>query len=219
MDVVLAFPALLLAIAIVTVLGRGLLERAAGGRDRRRSRSTRASCARPSCRSRRWTSSPPVGRSANRAAARCVRRILPNSMTPLIVAGTLGIATAVLEVAALSFLGLGPPPQEPEWGNMIGREFNGIFTRPLIVLAPGFALTDDRPGLQPHRRRPARRARPEAQPLSAADGRRAPPRRPGLTTSFATRAGVVRAVTGVDFHVARGRGAWGSSASRAAASR
>ncbi len=36
---------------------------------------------------------------------------------------------------------LGPDPRVPEWGSMIGREFNGIFTRPLIVLAPGFALT------------------------------------------------------------------------------
>jgi peptide/nickel transport system permease protein len=36
---------------------------------------------------------------------------------------------------------MGADPREAEWGNMIGREFNGIFTRPLITLAPGIALT------------------------------------------------------------------------------
>ena len=45
------------------------------------------------------------------------RRVLPNSLTPLIVAGTLGIATAVLEIAALSFLGLGADARTPEWGS------------------------------------------------------------------------------------------------------
>ena len=69
------------------------------------------------------------------------RRVLPNSITPLIVAGSLGIATAVLEVAALSFLGLGIQEPWAEWGAMIGRDFNSIFTRPLLVLAPGFMLT------------------------------------------------------------------------------
>jgi ABC-type dipeptide/oligopeptide/nickel transport system permease subunit len=47
----------------------------------------------------------------------------------------------VLEVAALSFLGLGVPEPLPEWGAMIGRDFNSIFTRPLLVLAPAFMLT------------------------------------------------------------------------------
>jgi ABC-type dipeptide/oligopeptide/nickel transport system permease subunit len=69
------------------------------------------------------------------------RRVIPNSITPLIVAGTLGIATAILEVAALSFLGLGAQEPLPEWGAMIGRDFNAIFTTPLLVLAPAIALT------------------------------------------------------------------------------
>ncbi len=69
------------------------------------------------------------------------RRVIPNSITPLIVAGSLGIATAVLEVAALSFLGLGIPEPVAEWGAMIGRDFNSIFTRPLLVLSPAFMLT------------------------------------------------------------------------------
>jgi ABC-type dipeptide/oligopeptide/nickel transport system permease subunit len=140
MDVLLAFPALLLAIAIVTVLGKGLLNAqlaVAIVAIPIYARVMRAAVI--SVKERDFvTASRALGESASGTLR---RRILPNSMTPVIVAGTLGIATAVLEVAALSFLGLGPPPTEPEWGNMIGREFNGIFTRPLIVLAPGFALT------------------------------------------------------------------------------
>ena len=50
------------------------------------------------------------------------RRIVPNALTPLIVQGTLGIGGAVLEVAALSFLGLGIQPPDAEWGSMIGAE-------------------------------------------------------------------------------------------------
>jgi peptide/nickel transport system permease protein len=69
------------------------------------------------------------------------RRVIPNSITPLIVAGTLGIATAVLEVAALSFLGLGLGEPWAEWGAMIGRDFNSMFSAPLLVLAPAFMLT------------------------------------------------------------------------------
>jgi peptide/nickel transport system permease protein len=140
MDVVLAFPALLLAIAIVTVLGQGLMNAqlavaiVAIPIYARVMRSAVISVKEQDF----VTASRALGESSG---GTLVRRILPNSMTPLIVAGTLGIATAVLEVAALSFLGLGVQPTEPEWGNMIGREFNGIFTRPLIVLAPGVALT------------------------------------------------------------------------------
>ena len=54
--------------------------------------------------------------------------MIPNSLTPMIVQGTLGIGTAVLEVAALSFLGLGARPPTPEWGPMIGRECNSMFS-------------------------------------------------------------------------------------------
>jgi peptide/nickel transport system permease protein len=68
------------------------------------------------------------------------RRILPNAMTPLIVQGTLGIATAILDAAALSFLGLGAQPPMPEWGSMLGSERNQVFTAPHLVFYPGFAI-------------------------------------------------------------------------------
>ena len=68
------------------------------------------------------------------------RRVLPNSITPLIVAGTLGIAGAVLDVAALSFLGLGATPPLAEWGSMIGLDSGKLFTAPHLVFFPGLAL-------------------------------------------------------------------------------
>jgi ABC-type dipeptide/oligopeptide/nickel transport system permease subunit len=69
-----------------------------------------------------------------------LRRILPNALTPLIVQGTLGIATAILEVAALSFLGIGAREPTPEWGSMIGLVRNQIFSAPHLVIFPGAAL-------------------------------------------------------------------------------
>jgi len=68
------------------------------------------------------------------------RRIIPNALTPLIVQGTLGIAAAVLDVAALSFLGLGAQPPQAEWGSMIGLARNTMFAAPHLVLFPGLAL-------------------------------------------------------------------------------
>jgi ABC-type dipeptide/oligopeptide/nickel transport system permease subunit len=67
-------------------------------------------------------------------------RVLPNSLTPLIVVGTLGIATAILEAAALSFLGLGAQPPTPEWGLMLGEERNSVFNAPHLVFFPGIAI-------------------------------------------------------------------------------
>ena len=48
--------------------------------------------------------------------------ILPNAITPILVAGTLGIATTILDAAGLSFLGLGAQPPTPEWGIMLSEE-------------------------------------------------------------------------------------------------
>jgi peptide/nickel transport system permease protein len=69
------------------------------------------------------------------------RRIVPNALTPLIVAGTLGVAGAVLDVAALSFLGLGAQPPLAEWGSMIGQERNQVFSAPHLIIFPGIAIT------------------------------------------------------------------------------
>jgi ABC-type dipeptide/oligopeptide/nickel transport system permease subunit len=67
-------------------------------------------------------------------------RILPNSLTPLMVAGTLGVATAILEAAALGFLGLGQQPPHPEWGTMLGVERSSVLNAPHLLIFPGVAI-------------------------------------------------------------------------------
>ncbi len=140
MDIVLSFPALILAIAIVTLIGNGLYNAVAAVvivSIPLYARLTRSAVL--STRENDYvTASRALGESSSGILR---RRVIPNSITPLIVAGSLGIATAVLEVAALSFLGLGISEPTAEWGAMIGRDFNSIFTRPLLVLAPAVALT------------------------------------------------------------------------------
>ena len=69
------------------------------------------------------------------------RHLVPNALAPVIVYASLAIGSTILVEAGLSFLGLGIPEPFPEWGAMIGRDFNSIFSRPLLVLAPAFMLT------------------------------------------------------------------------------
>ena len=139
MDVLLVFPALLLAIAIVTALGQSLVNaQLAIGivAIPIYSRIMRASVLSVK-ESDFVTASRALGESP---AGILFRRVLPNSITPLIVAGTLGIAGAVLDVAALSFLGLGAQPPLAEWGSMIGLDSGKLFTAPHLVFFPGFGL-------------------------------------------------------------------------------
>ena len=62
-------------------------------------------------------------------------------VSPLIVLGTLGVGAAIIDAAALSFLGLGAQPPTPEWGAMLGSERNQLFSAPHLVLFPGAAIT------------------------------------------------------------------------------
>jgi ABC-type dipeptide/oligopeptide/nickel transport system permease subunit len=66
--------------------------------------------------------------------------VLPNAISPLIVQGTLGIGTAILETAALSFIGMGAQPPDPEWGFMLSAERNQVFSAPHLVFFPGLAI-------------------------------------------------------------------------------
>jgi ABC-type dipeptide/oligopeptide/nickel transport system permease subunit len=139
MDVLLAFPALLLAIAIVTVLGPGLINAliAIGIV----SIPAYARVVRGSVLSVREMDFVSATRSLGGNTYQILfLRILPNALTPLIVQGTLGIATAILDAAALSFLGLGAQPPTPEWGSMLGAERNQVFTAPHLVFYPGLAI-------------------------------------------------------------------------------
>lgn len=140
MDVLLVFPSLLLAIAIVTVLGSGLIQaQLAIGivAIPVYARIMRASVI--TVREQDFvTASRALGESSGQLL---LRRVLPNSLTPIVVAGTLGIGGAVLDIAALSFLGLAADIRTPEWGAMIGLERNNVFGAPHLLLFPGIALT------------------------------------------------------------------------------
>ena len=139
MDVVLVFPALLLAVAIVAVLGSGLINaQLAIGIV---AIPVYARIMRASVLSVRENDFVTASRALGSSAADLIfRRILPNSLTPIIVAGTLGIGGAVLDVAALSFLGLGAQPPLAEWGSMIGNDRGQLFNAPYLIAAPGIAL-------------------------------------------------------------------------------
>lgn len=139
MDVLLAFPSLLLAIAIVAVLGTGLINAllAIGIV----SIPVYARLFRSSVLAIKELEYVTAARSVGSHSTRLLwRHILPNALTPIIVAGTLGIASTILEAAALSFLGLGAEPPTPEWGLMLGEERNSVFNAPHLVFFPGIAI-------------------------------------------------------------------------------
>jgi peptide/nickel transport system permease protein len=139
MDVVLGFPSLILAIAIVFVLGPGLrntLFAIAIVTIPQYARVMRASVL--SVKEVDYVAaSRALGASSTRVL---VTRVVPNALTPLVVLGTLGIATVILEAAALGFLGLGATPPTPEWGAMLAAERARIFTAPHLMIFPGLAI-------------------------------------------------------------------------------
>lgn len=139
LDVVLAFPFLLLAIAIVSVLGPGLTNAMlaiAIISIPAYARVTRASVL--SVREMAFIEASRALGASNWHIL--FKRILPNSLPPLIVVATLGIATAILDTAALSFIGLGAQPPTPEWGSMLAIERNQVFSAPHLVFFPGLAI-------------------------------------------------------------------------------
>jgi peptide/nickel transport system permease protein len=67
--------------------------------------------------------------------------ILPNAMSPVIVQGTLAMATAIIDVAGLGFLGLGPQePSTPEWGTMLTNVNEYLVSAPYLAIIPGVAI-------------------------------------------------------------------------------
>ena len=139
MDIMLAFPALLLALAIVTILGPGLMNMlyAIGIV----SIPAYARIVRASVLAVKEQDYVLAARAIGVPPVRMLfRNVMPNALTPIIVSGTLGIGTAILDAAGLSFLGLGAQPPRPEWGAMLGQGRYAIFTAPHIVLFPGLAI-------------------------------------------------------------------------------
>jgi peptide/nickel transport system permease protein len=139
MDLLLAFPSILLAIGIVAVLGPGL-ENAmlAIGTV---AVPQYARLVRGSVLTIREQEYVAAARALGAGDVRIVLyAVLPNCLTPLIVQSTLGLATAILDAAGLSFLGLGAQPPLPEWGAMLngGREL--VLSAPWVLTFPGLAI-------------------------------------------------------------------------------
>jgi peptide/nickel transport system permease protein len=138
-DVVLAFPSILLAIVIVAVLGPGLVHAmiavgivgvpAYARLVRAQVLSVRAL---PFVEADRALGSPD--------ARIMVRTVLPHCTAPLLVQASLSLATAILDAAGLSFLGLGAQPPIPEWGAMLGHGRDYVIHAPWILVAPGAAI-------------------------------------------------------------------------------
>lgn len=140
MDIMLSFPSILLAIAFMTVLGRGV-EKAviAIGIV---SIPQYARIVRGSVLSVKENVYVMAARALGNGDGRLIFvHILPNVMAPIIVRATIGISVAILEAAALGFLGLGVAPPTAEWGTMLGSGRQTIFNAPHIVMFPGLAIT------------------------------------------------------------------------------
>ncbi len=139
-DVLLAIPGILLAIGIVAWLGQGLPQvmlAVAMANAPIFSRLLRGSML-----SIRESDFVIAARSVGVPGSRLLlRHMLPNALTPLIVAATLALATAIIDVAGLGFLGLGPAdPRTPEWGTMLTDASGYLRTAAWVVFFPGVAI-------------------------------------------------------------------------------
>jgi peptide/nickel transport system permease protein len=139
MDVLLSFPSLLLAILIVTVLGRGLVNSIIAIAIVNVPAYARV--VRGQVLSIKEQDFVAADRALGVRGSRILlHRVFPNTVTPLVVQGTLGFATAVVEIAGLGFLGLGVQPPDAEWGTMISKAYTNIFNSPHLVLFPGIMI-------------------------------------------------------------------------------
>lgn len=139
MDIMLALPSLLLAVAVVAILGSGLMNAMyaiAIVMMPHYARQARAAVI--SEMSRDYVSaSRMAGAGPLRIMFDC---ILPNCLAPLIVQATLGFSEAILNAAALGFLGLGAQPPTPEWGSMLASAMEFIQSAWWVVTFPGLAI-------------------------------------------------------------------------------
>ena len=138
-DILLAFPGLLLAIAIVTVLGASLVNALIAisiANIPRYARVTRGVVL-----SQKQRDYVAAARALGSGHARILLlHVLPNISAPIIVLASLGVATAILTAASLSFLGLGAQPPEPEWGAMLSSGRSYIRRAWWVTVFPGLAI-------------------------------------------------------------------------------
>ncbi len=140
MDVMLAFPSIILAIAITTILGpsiRNLMIAIGIVYIPQYARLARSSVLSVS-----GLEYVEAARAiGSRTFTVLARHILPNILAPLLVQATLGIATAELEAAGLSYLGLGARPPAPEWGAMLNDARDYWLAAPWALIFPGLSIT------------------------------------------------------------------------------
>ena len=139
MDILLAIPQVLLAIAIIASLGNGLVNlMVAVGIA---TIPSYARIVRASVMTIRGEEYIEAARASGTNDAKIIiKHILPNCLAPVIVQVTLGIANAILSCAALSFIGLGITPPSPEWGAMLSGARNYVLTYPYMSVFPGLAI-------------------------------------------------------------------------------
>lgn len=139
MDIILALPSLLLAIVIVVILGPGLINAmisVAIANVPHYARLTRAAVL--SELSKDYVTASRV--SGAGTLRLMFSTVLPNCAAPLIVQSTLGISSAILDAAALGFLGLGAQAPTPEWGTMLADSRELMERAPWVVTLPGLAI-------------------------------------------------------------------------------
>jgi peptide/nickel transport system permease protein len=139
-DVLLAFPSILLAIAVIAALGQGVpqLMVAIGvaqiGNFARLLRSRLVAVQQADF----IVASQAIGAGRSRIL---LRHLLPNALTPVLVYSPLALATAISSIASLGFLGLGPSdPSTPEWGSMLSDAAQYLRQGPQLLLFPGAAI-------------------------------------------------------------------------------
>lgn len=139
MDILLALPSMLLAIAVVAVLGPNLVNTMIAIAIVQLPAFVRLS---------RAAALLEIGREYVTASRICgastfrlmFNVVLPNCLAPLVVQGTLGVSMAILDVAALGFLGLGAQPPTPEWGTMLSNARDYVEQAYWVVTFPGLAI-------------------------------------------------------------------------------
>jgi len=140
MDVMLALPGILLGIAIVVVLGNGVINTVIAVAVF--SIPTFARLERGSALAVLQLDYIMASRALGAPGVRIVlAHVVPNSLTPLIVQSTLQLGVAILIASGLSFLGLGVQPPNPEWGAMLSKGRELVRSTPVAAFAPGMAIT------------------------------------------------------------------------------
>ena len=139
-DILMAFPEFLLALVVIAIIGTGEVSVVIAV----------AAAAAPVYARVARIQTMVVSRTGYVRAARSlgvhpfaivIRHILPNTVGPLLVMAAIGVGTAIVSAAGLSFLGLGPQPPTPEWGIILSEGRNFLGTSWWIAVFPGLAIT------------------------------------------------------------------------------